>query len=284
MRIDHISDTARWVAYYRAVEHDRPDAVFRDPYARRLAGERGAAIASALHRRSRAMSWIMAVRTVAIDELLVGAVALGATRVVNLAAGMDSRPWRLQLPASLRWIDVDLPAILDEKTETMRDVAPSCRYEAQRVDLTNDAERQALFSALASAPAPTVFVTEGLLVYLTPDQVAALAREIHAVPQANWWLVDSLSPGLLRMMQRSLARDFGRSVSMHFAPPEGLRFFARYGWKVGQFLSVGAIARRIGRSPSFFRTVRWMLKMFFMSRRRRAAMRQMIGYARLDRA
>ena len=88
----------------------------------------------------------------------------------------------------------------------------------------------------------------------------------------------------LRLIDLVRSRDFGRSVSMHFAPPEGLRFFARYGWKVGQFLSVGAIARRIGRSPSFFRTVRWMLKMFFMSRRRRAAMRQMIGYARLDRA
>jgi hypothetical protein len=114
--------------------------------------------------------------------------------------------------------------------------------------------------------------------------VATLARDIHAVPQANWWLVDSLSPGLLRMMQRSRARDVGRSVSMHFAPPEGLRFFARYGWRVGQFLSVGVMARRIGRSPSLVRTIRWMLKMFFMSRRRRDAMQQMIGYARLDRA
>jgi O-methyltransferase involved in polyketide biosynthesis len=43
--IRNISDTALWVAVYRARETDRPDAVFRDPFARRLAGERGEQIA-----------------------------------------------------------------------------------------------------------------------------------------------------------------------------------------------------------------------------------------------
>ena len=46
--IDSISDTARWAAVYRARETDRPDAVFRDPFAKRLAGERGEQIAAAL--------------------------------------------------------------------------------------------------------------------------------------------------------------------------------------------------------------------------------------------
>lgn len=46
--IRHISDTALWVAVYRAQESERPDAVFRDPLARRLAGERGAQIAATM--------------------------------------------------------------------------------------------------------------------------------------------------------------------------------------------------------------------------------------------
>ena len=39
--IRNVSDTAVWVAMYRARENDRPNGLFRDPFARRLAGERG---------------------------------------------------------------------------------------------------------------------------------------------------------------------------------------------------------------------------------------------------
>jgi len=46
--IRDVSDTARWMAVYRARETERPDAVFRDPFARALAGERGERIAQAL--------------------------------------------------------------------------------------------------------------------------------------------------------------------------------------------------------------------------------------------
>ena len=48
--IRNVSDTARWVAFYRAMESERPDAVFRDPFARRLAGERGEAIVRTVAR------------------------------------------------------------------------------------------------------------------------------------------------------------------------------------------------------------------------------------------
>ena len=44
MPVDNVSDTARWVAWYRALETERPDAIFRDPFARRLAGPEGEAI------------------------------------------------------------------------------------------------------------------------------------------------------------------------------------------------------------------------------------------------
>src|SRR5262245_33521019 len=105
--ITHVSDTARWVAVYRAMETERTDAIFRDPFARRLAGERGAAIAKAMDRRSRA-DWPMIVRTAVMDEVIMRAVREeGVLQVVNLAAGLDARPWRLDLPRELQWVDVD---------------------------------------------------------------------------------------------------------------------------------------------------------------------------------
>src|SRR5438093_7634060 len=101
-KIHDVSDTALWVATYRALESERPDAHFRDPFARRLAGERGEEIVRSLPG-GRVMSWPMVVRTVVFDEFVMRLVRKeGADTVLNLAAGLDARPWRLALPKSLR--------------------------------------------------------------------------------------------------------------------------------------------------------------------------------------
>jgi hypothetical protein len=95
--IRNVSDTALWVAIYRAMESERPDAIFRDPYARRLGGERGQAIVDAMPR-GKVMSWPMVVRTAVMDEIVLRCVRQGAATVLNLAAGLDARPYRLDLP------------------------------------------------------------------------------------------------------------------------------------------------------------------------------------------
>jgi methyltransferase (TIGR00027 family) len=114
--IRSISDTANWVAYHRATESDRPDAIFRDPYARRLAGQRGELVGRKLHQNA----WAIAIRTYLFDDMLRGLLLREAIEmVVNLAAGLDSRPYRLELSPSLRWIEVDLPEIIDEKRKIL---------------------------------------------------------------------------------------------------------------------------------------------------------------------
>jgi len=104
----NISDTARWVAWYRALESERKDAWFHDPLARRLAGERGARIATEMGAQGRA-AWGFVARTVVIDRFVTQCIGEGAQLVVNLAAGLDTRPYRMTLPRTLRWIEVDLP-------------------------------------------------------------------------------------------------------------------------------------------------------------------------------
>src|SRR6476659_3544961 len=109
--IRNISDTARWMAVYRARESERTDAVFSDPYARALAGEAGVRIADSIG--DDRIQWSVVARTYAFDRMVGAAVAAGADLVLNLAAGLDSRPYRLSVPASLQWIEVDLPEILE---------------------------------------------------------------------------------------------------------------------------------------------------------------------------
>jgi methyltransferase (TIGR00027 family) len=112
--IHDVSDTAKWVAVFRADESARPDAIFVDPFARRLAGQQGKQIADAIEF-SRKNSWAFVARTYLFDEFIMDFVNRNHGLVVNLAAGLDTRPYRLELPASLQWVEIDLPEILNYK-------------------------------------------------------------------------------------------------------------------------------------------------------------------------
>src|SRR5687768_11490303 len=128
--IRDISDTARWVAVYRARETERPNALFRDPFARRLAGERGEQIASELPTLTPGRNeWPWVMRTYLFDTFIANQVAQGVDLVVNLAAGLDARPYRMNLPPSLQWIEVDMPELLAYKEEALRGETPVCRLE-----------------------------------------------------------------------------------------------------------------------------------------------------------
>jgi methyltransferase (TIGR00027 family) len=279
--IAHISDTARWVAYYRAMESERPDAIFRDPFARRLAGVKGEEIVGAL-KQGRRMAWAMIVRTAVFDEIIMARIRAGADLVVNLAAGLDARAWRLPLPPALRWIDVDLPDILAYKAESLRGETPGCRYEAVSADLTDAEARGALLARLGPEGRNALIVTEGLLVYLTSDQVGVLARELHAVASARWWLIDLASPRLLALMNRMWGRTVrAGNAEFRFAPAEGTGFFRRFGWRETEFRPAIVEAKRLNREMRFMWL--WRLMMLFSSQRRRREMLRMSGVVLMER-
>ncbi|MEA2604357.1 MAG: hypothetical protein QOF89_5349 [Acidobacteriota bacterium] len=249
MAIENISDTARWVAVYRAMETARPDAIFRDPFADRLAGQRGREILDQMPQ-GHAYAWPMIVRTAVFDEIILDAVQTRkADLVVNLAAGLDARPWRLPLPPSLYWVDVDLPGILNYKTEMLKDETPVCRYEAVTADLTDAEVRRALFSRLGAGSTRVLVITEGLLIYLTPEQVGALASDLHAQPSFAEWLLDLASPQLLKRMEKTWGKNLAASgAPFQFAPAEGTDFFRPYGWREAQFRSMWEEAGRLHRT------------------------------------
>lgn len=248
MSIGHVSDTARWVAVYRARESERPDALFRDPWAARLAGEEGVAIAREMDGGADA-GWAIVVRTAVIDGIVLDAVRnRGVDLVVNLAAGLDARPWRLDIPAELRWADVDHPGILAHKAAVLGDAPPRCRYESVAADLADADERRRVLARLAEGSRRALVVTEGLLLYLAPNDVAALARDFHAHPAFRWWVTDLASPWLLRWMTRRWGRQVGRgNAPFRFGPEEGSRFFGPHGWREAAWRGTLAEARRLRR-------------------------------------
>ena len=130
--IRNVSDTAVWVAMYRARESER--------------------------------------------------LADGVDLVVNLAAGFDSRPYRMDLPSSLRWVEVDLPDILSYKEAILDSERPNCRRDRVALDLADGEERRALFQRLASESKKALIVSEGLLIYLDADQARSLGSDLSNQP------------------------------------------------------------------------------------------------------
>jgi methyltransferase (TIGR00027 family) len=104
--IRNISDTALWVAIYRARETERQHPFIQDPFARKLAGERGEQIAKSMEAGQR-HEWPFLARTLRFDQIVNERIRQGADMVINLAAGLDTRPYRMDLPSSLKWVEVD---------------------------------------------------------------------------------------------------------------------------------------------------------------------------------
>jgi methyltransferase (TIGR00027 family) len=279
--IENISDTALWVAMYRALETDRPDAHFRDPYARRLAGERGQQILERLPM-GRAMAWPMVVRTAVFDEIILRLAGdPGLDLVLDLAAGLDARPWRMPLAPHLRWADLDLPGILDHKTRLLAAEPTRCRYQAVAVDLRDPSARRDAFAQQMEGASRALAMTEGLLIYLEAEQVAALASDLHAAG-IRWWLMDIASPALLEMLKRRMGSRLAEGgAPFRFAPAESTRFFEPYGWKEVEFRSTWQEAKRLKRemSTAWF----WRILERFASERRREAWRRFAGIALLER-
>lgn len=246
--IRNISDTALWVAVYRARENERPDALFRDPFARKLAGERGEQIAKDMHAGMR-HEWPYVARTVRFDQIIREQIKQGTDMVINLATGLDTRPYHMDLPPSLKWIEVDLPGMIDYKEGILGKEKPRCALERVRLDLADVAGRRELFQRLGATAKKVLVMTEGLLVYLTRDEVLALGRDLSAQSSFRDWAIDLCSPGLLKMLQKNLGALSEAGSPLKFGPEEGPDFFTACGWKPAEVYSMLKTAAKIKRLP-----------------------------------
>jgi methyltransferase (TIGR00027 family) len=180
---ESVGATALGVAAARASETARPDALIRDDYAYLLtssAGPEWAQMASSddawlrddedalrLHEMARDYQ---AVRTHYFDGYFTAAVRTGIRQVVILAAGLDSRAYRLDWPAGTTVFEIDQPKVLQYKAETLadNDVKPRATLHQVPVDLRYDWPT-ALREKGFDPGLPTAWLAEGLLMYLPAD-------------------------------------------------------------------------------------------------------------------
>ena len=231
MRAKRPSQTASLVAAVRALAHDGFTTArgFSDPAARALLS-RGWTLAHRLmargmrrakpERRAKALAQmdILPLRVLAIDAELVDAVTAGCRQVVILGAGLDTRAYRLEALAGVDFFEVDHPATQAykrRKAAALRPLTRSLTYVA--VDFERDSLAERLRAAAHRPDRPTVWVWEGVVMYLSD---AALRASLAALAQAS-------SPGsvlIVHYHEPGVVRRRGRFVlSLWREPQIGLR-------------------------------------------------------------
>jgi methyltransferase (TIGR00027 family) len=246
--IQHVSDTAMWIAAYRAQETERSDAVFKDPLAAKLAGPRGFAMVRTTPFTD-SMAFAMVVRTSAIDRLVLSAIAKGVDTVINIGAGLDTRPYRMPLPPSLSWIEVDFQSTIDYKNQMLAEDRPVCKLQRIACDLSHDDERRSLFRKLGAETSNALIITEGVIGYLTNEQAKNLSEDLYAVPSFRYWIMDHTQGRLRKNRMTKKLRTKLVHAPLQFKEKYPLEFFGRQGWKVDENIFILDEADRFGRKP-----------------------------------
>jgi len=278
--IDDVADTALWIAAYRAQETNRERALFKDPLAARLAGKKGARLAETMTGAEQ-FHWMTAVRTVVVDDLVLGAVRRGVGTVLSLGAGLDTRTYRLSLPSSLKWIEVDLPRLIRHKDALLEGERASCSVQRIAADLSDATTRREVFARVGAVEQDVLVLTEGVLAYLTTEQAAALADDIHREQRFTDWIIDYSARFLNRAVRARGVHRKLKNAPLRFAPLEWETFFRAHGWRVSERRDLPIEGEKLGRPlplPWWFGPVHRVLP-----RRAQEAIRHMIGYARLER-
>ncbi len=277
-QIENVSDTALWVAVYRAQEGERANPLFKDPLAARLAGARGFEIAKGV-TGPQYTAWSLVIRTVVIDRYIQSAIAAGIDTVVNLGAGLDTRPYRLELPPELHWIEVDFAHLIQHKETVLAQERPACRLERISLDLSDRVGRRELFKKIASESKRALILTEGVILYLENQQVAELAEDLRAHPQFALWIIDYLSKRSLAFVRKRRKKEL-KNAPMVFDPANWFGFFKERGWKVREIQYLPEVSQMLGRKVP----MPWFARLLspLMSRKMKDEMRQYLAYALLE--
>lgn len=192
---------------------------------------------------------VLAVRTKVFDEMILDTIqTIDADAVLNLAAGLDARPYRLPHPSSLVWIEADRRAILDGKRAVLANTKAACIVERFALDLGDEQARRNAFDRVAASYARVVVISEGLLAYLDEVVVASLARELRALPSMRRWILEIASPDVVKRNMRAWGKILARArAEWKFAPADGFDFFRRQGRSPTVKRPFFVEARRLGR-------------------------------------
>jgi methyltransferase (TIGR00027 family) len=246
--------TALGVARIRAGESRRPDRLFDDPYAAAFVAAMPDAFAGDVPRSGRGrevgarIALHVVVRTKFYDDYLLAASHDGVRQVALLAAGLDTRSFRLPWPAGTTVFEVDLPETVAFKEEVLAqaDARPTCERRVVTADLTGDWPT-AMSAAGFDPQQPTAWLVEGLLVYLSHDDAARLLETAGALSGEGSRLSCEQGRSAMQLAAQSAEHGASEATKLWQGGIEDIpTWLGEHGWSV-ELRGLGELARDYGR-------------------------------------
>ncbi|MEV4509153.1 SAM-dependent methyltransferase [Dactylosporangium sp. NPDC049525] len=244
--------SAFWIAAVRARETERPDRLFADAFARELAGPRGFAIMAASEQASGGENSFIPVRVRWFDDFTMAAVTAGVRQVVLLGAGLDTRAYRLDLPADVDWYELDRREVLAGKDITLAGHAPRCRRHVVVGDVCGDWVTP-LLDAGFDRHGRTLWLAEGLFFYLTEQMIVEMLRSAAQGCGAGSLLgADVIGTAGLDSPAMRPYRDWCRqnSVPPPFGSDDPEALLVSGGWQLDHITAPGAPDANYDRLPA----------------------------------
>lgn len=246
--VQNVSDTAFWVASFRAAESKREDALFQDPLAEILVANHGEKISHSMRSVAKSTSWSVVMRTRLIDEIILRYASFGYTTLINLGAGLDTRAYRLALPEDFHWIEIDFAEVLEFKEQKLQKQKPKCKLERIACNLSNHTQRKALFKKLNARISPALVLCEGVIMYLDEEGVGSLAQDIKEQSNFKLWITDYYSVEIYKIYQSPKFKNLLNNAPFLFYPSNWFAFFQECGWIQKEILYLYDIAKEHKRS------------------------------------
>lgn len=278
--INDVTDTAIWVAAYRAEEAQKKDALFQDSFAALLVGETGQFL-STRTQGSRYTAWSVVIRTYIIDQFILKLLTNNIDTVLNLGAGLDTRPYRLSLPEKLRWIEVDFPKIIELKEEKLCHANPKCQLERVSLDLSKADLRDNFLKKISAESTNVLILTEGVIPYLSNEDARSLADSLFKCSNFNYWITEYYSPEILGFLRTPKRMTQMKNAPFLFYPEDWFKFFQQSGWNQTETKYFGLESEKLGRTPP---TPGWLKKTEDLDEEKIKAVKSYLGYSIYTRA
>jgi methyltransferase (TIGR00027 family) len=225
---------------------------------------------------ARYTRWVLAIRTWIIDRIIEEMIQDGVDTVINLGAGLDTRPYRMDLPESLRWVEVDYPHMLEHKQRRLSKEKARCRLELIPLDLARRGPRQEMLGKVAAGSRKALVITEGVIPYLTEEQVGELADDLRAHPPLQFWVAEYFAPWVYPYLVNAKRMKRMRNAPFRFTPADWFGFFRAHGWAAKDVRYLGEASQQLKRRPP----MPWWAVFFipFMSKAKKQGMKRSSAY------
>lgn len=220
-----VSFTAKIMAAVRAIETQRPDALFIDPLAAQLAGKEAIeASIPRLEEYEKQGRPFTSVRTRFFDDFL-NKYSDNIRQIVLLGSGMDTRAFRLNWQPETHVYEIDQPDVMHYKESVLTGVIPNCNRHSIWADLKESLWAKLLLEEGYQPSEPSIWLLEGFLYYLNQTEVENLLKNIKNLSVAGSYIGIDVMNSFICNGSDEWAKYW------QFSCDEPESFFATYGWK-----------------------------------------------------